>query len=244
MPTQRMTLPNPIIAALVLVAGLAAAAVDAHSDALFGGAFLEFDAGSHAWCVAVGDINGDGRPDLAVANNDNPGTVSTLLGNGDGTFQTKVDQAPGFFAVSVALADLSGDGHLDLVVGYSGMVSVLLGDGHGSFGSRTDYSISGVPYGLAIRDLNGDGKLDVVATNDSASVSVYLGDGVGGLGTRTDLATGPAPRSVLVADVNGDGKLDVVTANASGPWCCSATATEASLPNTTSPRASCRTPWR
>src|SRR5262249_38536930 len=86
-----------------------------------------FDAGSTPLAVAVGDFNGDGTPDLVVANDTNPGTVSVLLGNGDGSFQAPVSYAAGSFPRSVAVGDFNGDGILDLAVANfnSANVSVL-----------------------------------------------------------------------------------------------------------------------
>src|SRR5437870_2988509 len=84
--------------------------------------------------VALGDLNGDGRLDLAVANVSSD-SVSVLLGNGDGSFAAKVDYATAAGPYSVALGDLNGDGRLDLAVANvsSGSVIVLLGNGDGSF---------------------------------------------------------------------------------------------------------------
>src|SRR5437867_6658018 len=89
--------------------------------------------------IAVGDFNGDGKPDLAVANV-NSNTVSVLLGNGDGTFRPKSDYGTGSIPVSVAIGDLNGDGRPDLAVAnHSSTVSVLLGSGDGTFGLGSDY---------------------------------------------------------------------------------------------------------
>ena len=87
--------------------------------------------------MAIGDLNGDGRPDLAAANYA-ANTVSVLLGNGDGTFGAKTDFATGTSPRSVAIGDLNGDGKPDLAVANSGSntVSVLLGNGDGTFGTQ------------------------------------------------------------------------------------------------------------
>jgi FG-GAP-like repeat len=88
-----------------------------------------YGTGTHSNAVAVGDFNGDGKPDLAVAN-DFDNDVSVLLGNGDGTFQVHVDYGAGYFPLSVAVGDFNGDGKPDLAVANatSNNVSVLLGN--------------------------------------------------------------------------------------------------------------------
>ncbi len=163
--------------------------------------------------VAIGDLNGDGKPDLATASY-NAGTVLVLLGNGDGTFGAKTAFGTGSFPTSVAIGDLNGDGTLDLVTGNAGTVSVLLGNGDGTFGARTDFGTGSYPRSVAIGDLNGDGKPDLVTANYYAStVSVLLGNGNGAFGAKTDFGTGMQPPSVAIGDLNGDGKPDLVTAN-------------------------------
>ena len=91
--------------------------------------------------MAIGDVNGDGKPDLAVANYGS-NTVSVLLGNGAGGFGAKTDFATGTGPHSVAIGDLNGDGKPDLAVANDGSntVSVLLGNGAGGFGAKTDFA--------------------------------------------------------------------------------------------------------
>ena len=159
------------------------------------GVKLDFATGSLPMTVAVGDVNGDFKPDLVVANQGSS-TVSVLLGNGAGGFGAKTDFATGAFPYSVAIGDVNGDLKPDLVVANSGpgTVSVLLGDGAGGFGARTDFATGAHPQSVAVGDVNGDGKLDLVTANFYAhTVSVLLGNGAGGFGAKTDFATGPSP---------------------------------------------------
>ena len=113
---------------------LLALAAPGHPDPLFSAPCLSFDTGSNPYSVATADLNADGRPDLVVANYGS-GTVSVLLGNGDGTFGAKTDFGAGSDPQSVAIADLNGDGRPDLAVANwgSNTVSVLLGNGDGTF---------------------------------------------------------------------------------------------------------------
>ena len=117
---------------------------------------------------------------------------------------------------SVAVADLNGDGKLDLTTAnyFSNTVSVLLGNGDGTFGTAANFAVGDSPTFVAVADLNGDGKLDLATANYSSNtVSVLLGNGDGTFGTATDFAVGSSPESVAVADLNRDGKIDLTTAN-------------------------------
>jgi len=175
-----------------------------------------FDAGSGPQSVAVGDFNGDGKPDLAVVNSYS-NNVSILLGNGDGTFQIHVDYPTGAQPGSVAIGDFNGDGKLDLAVvnSYSNNVSVLLGNGNGTFQPAVSYGTgSGTgPAFVAVGDFNHDGKLDLaVANSNSTYVSVLLGNGDGTFQTAVNYDVGGAPTSIAVGDFNHDGKLDLAVA--------------------------------
>jgi len=174
-----------------------------------------YPTGTQPMAVATGDFNGDGRVDLAVANEGggSGGNVSVLLGNGDGSFQTHVDYAAGSKPDGVVAADFNGDGTLDLAVANFGSsnVSILLGNGDGSFQSHVDYGVGSQPMSVATGDFNGDGKLDLVLVGGSL-VSILLGNGDGTFQTATTY-TGSSPIWVTTGDFNRDGKLDVATAN-------------------------------
>jgi len=206
----------------LLAFGLATAVPGAATAGLFEPRFLSFDTGSNPQSVAIGDLNGDGKPDLVTANaGSGSGTVSVLLGNGDGSFAPKTDFGTGNYPQSVAIGDLNGDGKPDLVTTSAssgpGTASVLLGNGNGSFRPRTDFGTGSNPYFVAIGDLNGDGKPDLAVANAYAyTVSVLPGGGDGSFGPKTDYGTGNYPRSVAIGDLDGDGKPDLVTSNA-GP---------------------------
>src|SRR2546428_318967 len=176
---------------------------------IFASRFLLFGAGySYSSSVAIGDLNADGKPDLAVVEipaGYGPSTALVLLGNGDGTFRTASNFTIGNFPSSVVIGDVNGDRRLDLVVAckYSNSVSVLLGNGNGTFGTRNDYVTGGDPVSVAIADFNGDGKPDLAVANEySNSVSVLLGNGQGIFGSKTDYGTGDSPASVAIADLN------------------------------------------
>src|SRR6516162_6029765 len=178
-----------------------------------------------AQSVAIGDLNGDGRLDLAVVNGSN--SISVLLGQAGGGFLTLTPRALSGLnnPSSVALGDLNGDGRLDLAVTpYSidpsnpsfdtHAVLVFLGNGDGSFGSQSTYTTGTNPDAVAMGDLNGDGRLDLaVANRDSNTVSVLLGNVGGGFQQQIQYPTGTNPDAVAIRDLNGDGKLDVAVAN-------------------------------
>ena len=165
--------------------------------------------------LAAGDFNNDGKPDLAVANLN---SVSIVLGNGDGSFQPPVSYTVPDYAASVTVADLNGDGKLDLAVPSSGgTVSILLGNGDGTFQPAVNYPAGYAPASVAVGDFNGDGKLDLAVANfgipccsgPRGSVAILLGNGDGTFQPPSHYAAGSNPLSIATADFNNDGKLDL-----------------------------------
>ncbi len=171
--------------------------------------------GANPQAVVVGDFNGDGLPDLAVANTaDN--TVTILLGQGDGTFVNAgtltTDAAP----VAIAVADLNGDGLPDLVVANrdGGTVTIFLGNGDGTFQPGQSVALGVAPTSVAVADFNGDGLPDVVFADPvDGAVGVLVGNGDGTFQPPVFSPAGGDAVFVAVADFNGDGLPDVVTAN-------------------------------
>jgi FG-GAP-like repeat/FG-GAP repeat/PASTA domain len=164
--------------------------------------------------LAIGDLNGDGKPELATAN-EGEESVYVLRNRGDGSFRVKRDYATGSDPVSVAIGDLNGDGKPDLVsANIRDRISVLLNKGDGSLQPKRDYATGRTPYSVAIGDLNGDGKPDLATANTNAkSVSVLLNRGDGSFQPKRDYSTGRSPESVAIGDLNGDGKPELATAN-------------------------------
>jgi uncharacterized protein (DUF2141 family) len=180
-----------------------------------------FTAGTKPHSAAVGDFNGDGKLDLAIANQGS-NNVTVLLGNGKGGF-TEAPGSPfkvGAAPTSVAVADFNGDGKLDLAVSseQENNVIVLLGNGKGGFTAGEIIPVSGnQPNHVAVGDFNGDGKADLAVASfgsgQAGSVSVLLGNGKGGFSEAPGsphAAPGWWMLSVSVGDFNGDGKQDIL----------------------------------
>ena len=144
--------------------------------------------------------------------------MSVLLGHGDGTFGDQARFAVGAGPISVAVADVDGDGRPDLVTANhcSDDVSVLLGRGDGTFGDQARFAVGSCPISVAVADVNGDGRPDLVTANiGSDDVSVLLGRGDG-----TFVAAGTVAvrqrNTLLVADLDRDGSRDALALDRAG----------------------------
>ncbi|PYJ85690.1 MAG: hypothetical protein DME22_08155 [Verrucomicrobia bacterium] len=205
--------PSPVSGSVSILLG--------HGDGAFQ-SVAKYDAGPNPQAVVVGDFNGDGKPDLAVANNGST-NVAVLLGNGDATFQTAISYGvggtppPPYAATGVlAIGDFNRDGKVDLAVANSGGVSVLSGKGDGTFQNAVNYATGGSASSVVVGDFNGDGKPDLAA-NNGGGVSVLLGNGDGSFQAAVNYGTGGSTSSVVAGDFNGDGKTDLAVATATTP---------------------------
>jgi hypothetical protein len=185
---------------------------------------VDYATGLSPAALVSADFRGDGKADLAIVNEydgtGDPGTVSILLGNGDGTFQTHVDYPVGNYPVGIVVADFNGDGKIDLAVvnDTDSTVSILFGNGDGTFQPQTLVSVGPEPTSLGSGDFNGDGKVDLITSNVGAgTVTVLLNKGNGSF-TRLDSSTGILPpdfSALAVGDYNRDRKLDVTVSSIS-----------------------------
>lgn len=186
----------------------------------------------HTHGLAMGDINGDRKLDLASVNNaDND--ISIAFGDGRGNFT----RAPSTFAVGpspypLALGDVNNDGHPDIAattsatgpqrreqLPFSRALTLLLNDGHGGFRPSQLPLRTGQPWFVAIGDVNGDRRADLVATHhEQSALTVLLGDGKGGFTetTGSPFNFGHNVFTIKLADTNGDGKPDVIAASGDG----------------------------
>jgi hypothetical protein len=212
---------KPAVIAVILLAGSAFPSADPGPSPRFHQSSIATGRGPR-W-VTVADVNHDQNPDLVVAN-DADETITILLGDGKGAFHPSPGSpfAAGHLPNDIAVADMNGDGDLDLVIAnhQSPYLTVLLGDGKGGFhpapGSPFDVHSNPHPHGVVVADFNGDGKPDAVTDSwGSNQIELLLGEGTGRLRLPGRyFATGHRPYERLrSADFNHDGIPDVVTTN-------------------------------
>jgi len=162
----------------------------------------------------VGDLNGDGVPDLATTDQSYSGTLAISLGNGDGTFRVVALYTLPFTPDAVTVGDFNRDGKLDLAVAqgtYYGFVSVLLGIGDGTFRAPVQFSTNRYPRSVVTADFDGDGFLDLAL--GGGGTSILLGNGDGTFQTHMDNEGGTS--AITTADLDGDGRQDIAAAGGS-----------------------------
>ncbi len=197
---------------------------------------VDFTTGLFPNSVSIGDLDGDGKPDLAIVNSGN-NTISILRNNSfmgvitTGSFYVKVDFTTGTDPNSISMGDLDGDGKYDLAVANSGnnTVSVFRNTASmgsittGSFASKVDFTTGLYPNSVSISDLDGDGKPDLVTANYSNNtISVFSNISstgsitTGSFAKKVDFTTGTSPQSLSIGDLDGDGKPDIAVTNFTG----------------------------
>jgi hypothetical protein len=179
--------------------------------------------------VAVGDFNHDGKTDLVAVNASStldPGTMSILLGKGDGTFQDAVSIATDIDATAVVVGRFNDDAFDDIAVacydsasgGSSSVIDIFLGNGNGTFQPKTSFATPSTPVSIALADFNGDGFSDLAVASEEGdndlNLSIYLADS-GGSGALSPKATYPAywAEGVTAGDFDEDGNMDLAVIN-------------------------------
>jgi hypothetical protein len=199
------------------------------------GSNATLNVGSHPRALVMADVNGDGKPDLTIANRawgadgllppPGYGGLMVFTNNGSGGFGPYAAQGFGLPSMWVTVADVNGDGKPDLISAQNGFngastLTVWTNNGSGVFGSNATLAVDGNLYYVTAADVNGDGKPDLISasfTYDNGAytgtLTVFTNNGSGTFGLYATRNVGSDPLCVVAADVNGDGRLDLITAN-------------------------------
>ncbi|MFW3145814.1 MAG: FG-GAP repeat domain-containing protein [Thermoplasmatota archaeon] len=179
--------------------------------------------------IAAEDINGDGYPDLVMANLGYH-NVTMMLSDGEGDFERKAPTSLDLVSLEsmdptqVKLFDLEGDGDLDIIAVTKSADSVLLytNDGGGRMDGPVQYYVGLNPTSFDLLDFDSDGDMDIVTSDwkgwiekngDNGTVSILYNYRSGIFGAYRQYRTGNSPRGVFTRDVDGDGDVEIATAN-------------------------------
>jgi hypothetical protein len=201
-----------------------------HGDGTFA-APIRYAVGTEPQRVALGSLRGNGLLDIVVANRGvqySAGSVSIFLNNGDGTFSNAGTLTTDWNPSSIALAHLTNDGNLDVIVTTTDFyqmhhMDIFLGNGDGTFQDRktiTDstWGFVGGPVDLVVNDFNGDGIPDIVTANSGYSATYFQGNGDGTFHSGLSIPTSHRNAGIVAADLRGNGILDLISAGDTYGW--------------------------
>lgn len=188
------------------------------------GSFIDADAGLQGVAFgssSIADVNGDGHPDLLISGNSDNGRITKLyLGTGNGTFSEANASLKGVYDSSTSIADVNGDGNLDLLITGADATldpttTLYLGNGDGTF-PEANADLTDVSDGsTSIADVNEDGRADLLVTGNRTA-TLYLG-GPNGAFQKADAGlTGVRYSATSITDVDTDGDLDLLIAGNDG----------------------------
>jgi hypothetical protein len=164
--------------------------------------------------LAVADLQGDGKLDIALASAYGSNSVTPLLGNGNGTFVTTPTVAANILPDQLATADFNGDGKLDIAATGSAGTVILLNNGDGSFRNGPTLKFNNIATAMVTGDFNGDGKPDLALAAQYGTVDVFLGNGDGSFKNAQAVSVGSNDtiEALATGDLNGDNRLDLAVA--------------------------------
>ena len=215
--------------ARILVLAAVAGNIQTRSFAVEFAPAKSYAVGTNPTAVASGDLNGDGKMDLAVLNTVSS-NVSILLGNGDGTFQSAKNFDAGSNPSRIFLGDFNGDGKLDLAVFMMGdesnstpaEVRILLGIGDGSFQAPVVTTLATSAHNFSVGDFNGDHRADLILSNldpntSTVTLQILIGKGDGTFqAAKAVTSTALVSPSFAIADFDKDGKMDLAVNGTGG----------------------------
>ena len=177
-----------------------------------------YPVGTDPTTIRTADLDGDGNLDLVIVNSASggEGSISVLLGKGDGTFDERMDRPAGIQPFGLAVGEITGDRRLELIAtsASSDAVSIFRGLPRGRFAPSASFPTGDLPVQVVVGDFDRDGWLDFAVTNfRSNTLSVFRAKEHGQFLNSVDYPTRDGPASIASTDLNGDGILDLIVGN-------------------------------